>query len=137
MLGTNNNFAKTLKLSQMSMGASLKRHSAISDNIANVDTPHYKKKEVLFEAELNRALNKKANVPFLTTSDRHISINNHKHYSDVKSRIWRQYDTNHRNDKNNVDIEKESSDLVKNTLHYNMLTTIVNNQFKKIKSVLT
>ena len=49
------------------------------------------------------------------------------HAGDIKAAIA---------DKNNVDIEKEIADEVKNTLHYSAVTTAVGNSFKRLKSVL-
>lgn len=137
-LNTTSYFDKVSHLSSMLLSNSIVRGEAISDNIANVDTPHYKKKEVSFESELARVLNQKEiqKLSLHTTHPRHISFGEIKDYQEVKSRITEEYDTNYRNDKNNVDIEKEVSDLTKNYLHFNAIVNSVNQRFARIKSVI-
>ncbi|BBM89292.1 flagellar basal body rod protein FlgB [Spirochaetota bacterium] len=131
-------YARTVRLSQMSLGTSSLRHQAISNNISNVDTPHYKRKMITFESELNRVIAKEKAppIPFKITSTRHLPPEDPKHYYDVTSNILEEYDTNYKNDKNNVDIEKEIGDQVKNNLHYGAVTTIMTNSFGRFRSVL-
>ncbi len=131
-------YARTLRLGQMSLGTASLRQQAIANNIANVDTPHYKRKMITFEAELNRVIaeEKAPRIPFRITHDRHLPLVESRRYSDVTSNVLEEYDTNYRNDKNNVDIEKEVGDQVKNTLHYNAITTIMTHGLNRFRSVL-
>lgn len=138
VLNTTSYFDKVSHLSSMLLNNSIVRGEAISDNIANVDTPHYKKKEISFESELTRVLNQKEiqKLSLYTTHPLHISFGEMKNYREVKSRITEEYDTNYRNDKNNVDIEKEVGDLTKNYLHFNAIVSSINQRFTRIKSVI-
>lgn len=132
-------FTRTLNLAQMGLGNASMRQQAISNNIANVDTPHYKRKMITFESELNRVIaqEEKKPVPFLTTHKNHIPVETPRHYLDVSPNILEEYDSNYRNDKNNVDIEKEVGDMVKNNMHFNASSIIVASSFKRFKSVVT
>lgn len=117
---------KSNYLLKKAMDTSLLRHQVISDNIANADTPYFKRSTVTFESQLERALNSEETVKnspqaFLTEK-KHISFNKAMDYHEVKPKIFVDYDTNYRNDKNNVDIEKEVSDAVVNTMRYKALT---------------
>ncbi len=138
MLVDNSSFNRVISLGQMGLSNNLLRHEAISNNIANVDTPFYKRKMITFEAELNRVLEseKRIDPPFKTTDSRHIPFETKKHYSSVNSRIFEEFDTNFRNDKNNVDIEKEVSDMVKNNLHFEAITKSISDHFVRVKSVM-
>ncbi len=138
MLIENSPFNRVVTLGQMALGNNLLRHEAISNNIANVDTPFYKRKMITFESELNRVLEqeKKISPPFHTTNERHIPFETKKHYTSVTSKILEEFDTNFRNDKNNVDIEKEVSDMVKNNLHFEAISKSISDHFVRIKSVL-
>ena len=49
---TNNNFGKSVDILHRSMDASMLRRSVVSNNIANSDTPEFKRTDVNFEAEL-------------------------------------------------------------------------------------
>lgn len=132
-----NYFNKISQLSQNILNVNILRQGAISNNIANVDTPHYKRKAIVFEAELNRVINQKEEPAFLkTTHIKHFNIKSKKSYLDVKSSVIEEYDTNYRNDKNNVDIEKETSDLVKNSMQYEAVISHINQRFRRLKSVI-
>ena len=135
------NIMKTNYLMEKAMDASLLRHNVISDNIANADTPGFKRSRVTFEAQLKRALESeermKRSPHAYMTNKTHIQFNRPLDYLKVRPKINVDYDTNFRNDKNNVDIEKEVSDAVVNTLRYRALAEMVKGNFKILNSVIT
>ncbi|HNL11339.1 MAG TPA: DNA-binding transcriptional repressor EbgR, partial [Turneriella sp.] len=49
-------WGRTQYLLEKGMDVSQMRHKVFADNIANVDTPHFKRSEVGFEAELRRVI---------------------------------------------------------------------------------
>ena len=116
------------------------RKKVISDNIANADTPHFKRREVNFESELNRAINEnKKNserLPALMTDEKHIPFFIDRDLRSVNSRVNLDYTTSYRNDGNNVDIEKEMVDSAKNMMRYNVLVSALNHNYRVIKMVL-
>jgi len=128
----------TISLSTMGLDASIKRRAVIANNIANVDTPYYKRKEVVFESELKRAIDSmgKPSIPTKTTDKRHIQFSIPKDFRSVSPKIHVEYDSNYRNDKNNVDIEKEISDEVKNSLRYKALINVINRNFQKLENMM-
>ncbi len=119
-------FMKSNYLIKRAMDASLTRHQIISDNIANVDTPGFKRSTVTFESQLKRALDSeqicRETPQAYMTDKKHISFCKPMNYREVEPKISVEYDTNYRNDKNNVDIEKEMSDAVVNSLRYKAMT---------------
>lgn len=132
----NSLFGKSLDISSRILGADALRKEAIANNIANVDTPQYKRQMVTFESQLIRALEseKEPAVPTKIASDRHIDFSPRLDPNSVQSRIQVEFDSNYRNDKNNVDIEKEMSDEVKNTLHYQAVTGAISTALRRIRS---
>jgi flagellar basal-body rod protein FlgB len=96
----------------------------IADNIANADTPFFKRSDVTFESQLQRAVEseKEPEFPALLTDKRHIAFDEMIDYRTVKPKVQVEYDSISRNDKNNVDIDKEMTDATKNALQYNALT---------------
>src|SRR6056297_3071875 len=52
----NNSFGKTLDIMQRSMDVSMLRQDVIADNIANADTPNFKRGFINFESRLKAAL---------------------------------------------------------------------------------
>jgi flagellar basal-body rod protein FlgB len=89
------NSMKSIDLMQRAMGASMVRNDVLNDNIANASTPNYKRKDVNFQAELERALNseKVKPVPFKTSRERHIPYFRIKDYREVKPKIFTEYNT--------------------------------------------
>ncbi len=94
------------------------RQRAISNNIANYETPGYKAKKISFENTLDREVKNLA-----ATGQSRASI------EDMKSKIdglqFRQTDsdnTSARADGNNVDLDAESIDMAKTQLQYQYLT---------------
>ncbi len=117
MYGTTDVLAKALQ-------GSWSRNNAIANNIANVDTPGYKRQDVAFEAHLQRAMNKN---PQPTSEE--LSRIDLKQVTDNSAKSYRL-------DGNNVDIDTEMSYLAENQLKYNALINQVNYNFERIKSVL-
>ena len=116
------------------------RKKVISDNIANVDTPHFRRREVNFESELNRVLNENKNnagrLPAFLTNEKHIPFDIERDIRSVDSRVNLDYTTSYRNDGNNVDIEKEMVDSAKNMMRYNALVSALNHNYRTLKMVL-
>lgn len=129
---------KTFYLLEKGLDASLVRQQVISDNIANVDTPGFKRTEVTFESQMQRALNseQEPRFPVNLTQKGHIDFFKPLDYRDVRAKLVIEHFTNYRNDKNNVDIEKEISDAVKNSLKYKAMTQRLNSSFRAMEMVL-
>ncbi|HEX2947145.1 MAG TPA: flagellar basal body rod protein FlgB [Clostridia bacterium] len=125
-----------LKLREKSLDAAWVRNEVIAQNIANVDTPGYKRKSVAFEQYLNEAIDKggfKGN----TTDSRHIQIGAGS-ADNVSVRVTSDYSNlSTRLDGNNVDIEKEMADSAKNDIRYNTLVQSVSDSYKRLMSAIT
>lgn len=89
------------------------RQKAVANNIANVETPGYKRSYVSFEAELKRVMER---------GKPHEVIANLKTLEPA-----RQTDTfsPSRPDGNNVNIDAEIADLAKTSLHYDASLTLM------------
>lgn len=113
------------------------RRKVISNNIANVDVPHFKRSEVNFESELKRAIREKQDqdnkLPALMTDERHIPFFVPRDIRGVTYRVNLDYSTTYRNDGNNVDIEKEMVDAAKNQMRYNAFVASLNHNYKMLK----
>ena len=70
------------------------------------------------------------------TDSRHFPFHMPMDYKQVTPNITVDYDTSYRNDKNNVDIDKEMAEEAKNTLRYQMFTQIVNAQYREIRRMI-
>lgn len=109
------------------------RNKAISNNIANVDTPNYKRQYVTFRDQLKSAMEETNDLA--TTNSKHISIGASS-VNSVQPKIQQEKNTSFRNDGNNVSIDKEMAQLAKNGLEYRSIIKQVSNQFNRLGSVI-
>ena len=111
------------------------RNEAIAHNIANVDTPHYKRQDVSFEAELKHAL--KASK-YVSLDEKVKNLNERDRLSHVEPRVYTDYaGFSYRLDGNNVDINTENANLAENQIRYYTLLNSMTQEFSRIKSVLS
>ena len=114
---------KSATLLEKMLDVSSVKHKVIANNIANVNTPGYKKMDVSFADQLEKALNESSVNKFDALQPK-IVISK----EDTGETV--------RNDGNNVDMDKEVSSLVKNTLSYNIYTQLLSKKFEGIKSAI-
>ncbi len=108
--------------------ASWLRNNVISNNIANVDTPGYKRKDVQFESYLKAAMIKGG-----TLDQRVDSVN----LNGLNGSIYTDYaNLSYRLDGNNVDIDTENSYLAENQIKYYMLLDAMSQEFSRLKTVI-
>ena len=134
---TGSSFGKTVDILQRTMDTSLLRREVISNNIANAETPDFKRSDVSFEAELSRALasENKRTLPAKVTDPRHMSFNQTVDYKSVRPRRVLDYLTQSKNNGNNVDIEQEMMMATQNQMMYELMTQSVSFQFSQINIV--
>jgi flagellar basal-body rod protein FlgB len=121
-------------LTEKAINASVLKNETISQNIANVDTPGYKRKDVRFEEMLSSAAEKR--VKGFRSDPRHIPIGEAR-YTDAQAKIYTDHSNSQmRLDGNNVDIDSEMASMAKNTIKYNVLVQNLNNAFRRIKSAI-
>lgn len=127
-------YGKRMEMMEMAINATVKRREVIADNIANADTPGFKRSDVTFESQLQRAVESEQaeEVPTLMSDPRHMSFKESIDYRTVKPKIKVEFDSNYRNDKNNVDIDKEMSDATKNAMQYNMLVEVYSRHLRSL-----
>jgi flagellar basal-body rod protein FlgB len=110
--------------------AAWQRNEAISNNIANVDTPGYKRQDVAFESVLQQAL---GNNRYESMDDKVANVN----LSRLRGRAYVDYaNYSYRLDGNNVDIENENVMLAENQLKYQGLISSINREFTNLKTVM-
>ena len=138
LYGANTNYGKKMDMIEMALNASTIRRDVIADNIANADTPFFKRSEVTFESQLQRAVESENEVQFQATltDPKHIPFEEIIDYKSVKPKVSVEYDSNYRNDKNNVDVDKEMTDATKNALQYNALLEVYSRNIKIIDYVM-
>ena len=110
--------------------AAWQRNEAISNNIANVDTPGYKRQDVAFESVLQQAL---GNNRYESMDDKVANVD----LSRLRGRAYLDYaNYSYRLDGNNVDIENENVMLAVNQLKYQGLISSINQECTNLKTVM-
>lgn len=112
--------------------ASWLRETAITNNLANVDTPGYKRQDVDFESVLKRelgqskytSLDKKMRGLNGSLSDLNVST-----YTDMSNYSYRL-------DRNNVDVDTENVELASEQIRYEAITASINAQFTAMKAAM-
>lgn len=108
--------------------ASWTRNDVLANNIANADTPGYKRKDVQFETYLANAV---AGTDSLDETVANIDL------STLESTTYtEQAGLSYRIDGNNVDISTENVELAKNQLKYYTLMSSINDEFSRLKAAL-
>ena len=105
------------------------RQDVIASNIANADTPHYKAKHIPFKDVLEF---RSKQLELKTTDKKHIK--NLKGFDYLTKRLSDEY--LERNDKNNVNLDTEMTQLAKNTILTNALTAFERYKFNQYKDIL-
>lgn len=116
-------FDKNLDILSKSLDLSLLRHSVITDNIANAETPFFKARRVDFESELQRAVD--LSDAGVTTPSRAIAS--------VQPNIYEDPYNENGQDLNTVDMDREMSALTKNDIKYTAATQAVSRKFALLK----
>lgn len=108
--------------------ASWMRNDIITNNLANVDTPNYKRKDVQFETYLIAQV---AGGDSLDENINQIDLSNLTPTTYVD-----QASLSYRMDGNNVDVDTETAEFAKNQIRYYTLLDSMTQEFSRIKSVL-
>jgi len=135
----NSNFNRSVDLLQRNMAVATLRRQVIANNLANSETPNFKRSDVSFEAELGRALaseSQDSSVGVLT-HERHIPFRREVDYRTVGPRITLDYLTTAKNNGNNVDVERELMNATENQMMYELMTRAVSHQFRQVNIVLS
>jgi len=125
----NSNAYNYINVLEKAADASWTRNTLLSNNIANVDTPNYKRQDISFNTFLLSELESTAG----TLGQKVANVNlNHLEghvYTDMS-------ELSYRLDGNNVDIDTENVELASNQILYQTLIESMNYEFNMLKSAL-
>lgn len=116
--------ARTISIAQQ-------RHSLISSNISNLETPNYKAKEIDFKTALAQTLNSDHGINLARTNPKHMGqeINSpHNIETFEETGEWNGY--------NWVDIDREMTRLAENNLRYRAATETLLRKIAILREVI-
>jgi len=112
--------------------ASWLRETAITNNLANIDTPGYKRLDVDFQSVLKKELG----MSKYTSLDKKIRGLNGDLSGLTVSTYTDSSNYSYRLDRNNVDVDTENVELASEQIRYEALTSSINSQFNCMKAAM-
>jgi flagellar basal-body rod protein FlgB len=123
-------FSSTFTNLERGINYSNVKQKTIAQNIANVDTPNYKAKDVQFIPFSDHMKN---SLQSKKTDPRHFDF---KYNSGSGFKLSERTNTTYNNNGNNVDIDMEMSELAQNQIYYNALTERMGSKFSSLKNII-
>lgn len=116
------------------MNMQLQRQNVIHSNLANIETPNYKPRELTFEKELQSALGLDMKGRMSTTSSAHLpAAFNPNNFGPE----WeKQFKPRQIHGEDRVNMDKEMAKHAKNQLQYNALTQVLAKQFEGLSTII-
>jgi len=125
-----NLFSGNISTLEKALSYSSLKHKTTAQNISNADTPNYKSREVSFQKMLSDASGNSLTAN--KTDGRHIDFRPSENSGAVSVRR----NVNYHHNGNNVDMDKEMSDLATNQIYYNALIERLNGKFSSLQMVI-
>ena len=113
----------------------LERQNVVMSNLANIQTPGYKSKDLKFEDELQAALGLDAKGKVSRTNTGHMPsvFNPDTFESDLRTK----FEPRVVDGLDSVNLDKEMTKMSKNSLQYNTLASILKTNFEGIRNIIT
>ena len=110
------------------------RQNVISSNIANINTPGYKTKELVFEDELKK-VEQGNDLKMVTTNNMHLSgFNENRKVNEA--RLTQVKGLEEQNDGNNVNLDTQMSEMSKNKVIFDALQSSIKKDSRLFRSVI-
>jgi flagellar basal-body rod protein FlgB len=121
-------FGNSISMGTKSLEFLWAKQSVISNNLSNIDTPHYKSKYVTFEEAFKNRL-KLARATQDSGQTR--SIIDSANYT-----VLEKSDSSARLDGNNVNADSEEVEMVRTYLQYQSMLQAINSDFTRLRTVI-
>lgn len=126
----NSNAYNYINILSKAADASWTRNEILSNNLANVDTPGFKRKDVTFESYLFEELASGSTSSLRKKVDEVDLLN-------LGATVYTDFSNlSYRLDGNNVDVDTENVELASNQLRYNALLDSIKYEFNMLKAAM-
>jgi flagellar basal-body rod protein FlgB len=109
------------------LDGTVSRNRVLADNIANIETPGYTRKEVSFEDQLNNVMSQTDGM----SDDKISDIRN------VTPSVKNDENAPRRENGNNVNIEHEVVELAKNSMQFETAAQLLTMEFRGVRSAIS
>ncbi len=113
-----------------------RRNVLLASNVANVETPGYKAKDLVFEKSLGKAMKASIPGPLNVTNARHMDGRNILPLHLVKPEMIRTSNPVGNIDGNSVDLEREMVKLGENQVVYQALAQMISHKFSQLRTAI-
>jgi len=117
-------------MAQKTLDVTWARQKIALDNIANVDTPGYKAKYILFEDELREKLSRIEGRRGARNSEIREAI------LDSRMKLRQREEESIRADGNNVNLDVEQMEIVRNSYQYQYALRQISDQFSRLRTAI-
>jgi flagellar basal-body rod protein FlgB len=121
---------------QKALGGLARRQQALSSNIANVDTPGYKRQDVNFESDLRASMGG-GTTRLAATDARHMPLSTGGGSLFGAATADQGRTRSGRNDGNDVDVDYEMTKLAETSLRYQLLTQATSSRFGTLRELVS
>jgi len=108
------------------------KQKVISSNIANINTPNYKTKDLVFENELNNATNL---ISLKQTNSKHMNLVGSTS-TDNNPKLIEVSGLQEQNDGNNVNLDTQMSEMSKNKVLFDAIQSSIKRDSRLFRSVI-
>ncbi len=123
---------KTINLVNTALKLRSYRHQLLSSNIANVDTPGYRRKDILFEKIFKKYFTELKTKVLKTTKDNHFLTR------PILLEDWKkEIEPFTLGTPNNVNLEEEMVSLTENQLLYEATLQALSKELERLKEIIT
>lgn len=123
---------------EKALNASWMRNEVLTNNIANANTPNFKRQDVSFDEVLSNI--EGPAIPMRETGSgnkKFLPVNERAIMASMEPKIVQDKTTRTRKDGNNIDEDVEMAELSKNTIKFNGLIQIISGEYNKLKSAIS
>jgi flagellar basal-body rod protein FlgB len=132
-------FGQTVGMLKNAMDGAGTAHGVIANNIANVNTPNFRRADVSFKAALAATEATSADsgeLALTTTSDRHIALDGSQGTEPFAITTTVATDQQMRVDGSNVDVDQEMAKLSLNSAYAQTMGQLLQNQYARLRQAI-
>jgi flagellar basal-body rod protein FlgB len=132
-------FGQTVGMLKDAMDGAGAAHSVIANNVANVNTPNFRRSDVSFKEALARTeatTGDPDELALATTSDRHIPIGGAQDPEPFSITTTVDTGTQMRVDGSNVDVDQEMAKLSLNSAYAQTMGQLLQNQYTRLRQAI-
>jgi flagellar basal-body rod protein FlgB len=111
-----------------------KRQQIVASNIANIDTPGYRTKDISFRATMDELLSQNS-IPLRVSRPEHNAMRDMS-FAPLEPEVYEVRGLPLRADKNNVDIDREMLKLGETSFGYSMMAQLLRGKFRTLSSAI-